>query len=396
MRVVGGVYSEYCYHPAWHQIFGSGGRGAATLACLGVPQVSLTTCIADQARRSVYATLLPYGIQIDRIQSDRLYEFRYTHPLSEPLLSPASPQVVKYTDTVRADTVLVYGMLEGLPRVAAQRVIYDPQSDGKALAPASFIERVDFLALVLNERETKSLAGHDDAVTAAQILLTKLGAAAVVVKQGPYGCTVVEKDSVVQVPVFPSSQVFKIGSGDVFSAAFAKFWSNDSLSSVMAAQLASRCASLYCQTKSIDAVAEVSEVSLVAAEPRVRPRIYLAGPFFSLSQRFLVEETKRALISLGAEVFSPLHDVGTDSPPQTIAQEDLTGLEGSTAVLALLSDLDPGTIFEIGFARARNIPVAAYAEAVQDSHLTMLIGSDCTCFDDFCSSIYNVIWAGMQ
>ena len=124
--------------------------------------------------------------------------------------------------------------------------------------------------------------------------------------------------------------------------------------------------------------------------------IYLAGPFSSLGQRFLVEEARRSLLSLGVQVFSPLHEVGTDEPPDVIAREDLRGLERSTAVLALISDLDPGTIFEIGFARARQIPVIAYGEGIKSELLTMLIGSDCICSEDFCSALYNSVWAGMQ
>jgi hypothetical protein len=70
MIVVGGVYSEYCYHPEWHQIFGSGGRGAAILTRLGVSDVVLKTCIAPAALRSVQATLFPFGITIDPVDSN--------------------------------------------------------------------------------------------------------------------------------------------------------------------------------------------------------------------------------------------------------------------------------------------------------------------------------------
>lgn len=396
MRVIGGVYSEYCYHPDWHQLFGSGGRGAATLTRLGLTEVSLTTCIPVAARRAIYATLLPYGIQIDPIESETLYEFRYTHPLSEPLLSPVPIQQVTYKDTVHADTALVYGMLEGLPPVEADRVIYDPQSESDAFAPTTFIKKAGHLALVLNEREVTGLAGQQDVEKAAHSLLHKFKAATIIVKQGPYGSLVVEHDAVARIPVYPSRNVFKIGSGDVFSAAFAKFWGNDRRSAPTSAELASRCASLYCDSGSIDAVARHEEASLSAAVRKKQPSVYLAGPFFSLSQRFLVEEARRSVLALGAKVFSPLHDVGFDSDPRTIATEDIKGLEASTAVLALIADLDPGTIFEIGYARARSIPVVAYSEGVKEQHLTMLLGSRCMCSDDFCSSLYNTIWAGMQ
>src|SRR5580704_1678359 len=93
MIVVGGVYSEYCYHPEWHQIFGSGGRGAAVLTRLGVSDVVLRTCFPKAAERAVHATLSPFGVAIDFVESQALYEFTYTHPLSEPYLKPYLPRV---------------------------------------------------------------------------------------------------------------------------------------------------------------------------------------------------------------------------------------------------------------------------------------------------------------
>lgn len=110
----------------------------------------------------------------------------------------------------------------------------------------------------------------------------------------------------------------------------------------------------------------------------------------------MIEEARRSLLTLGAKVFSPLHDVGTDESPAIIARKDLAGLTRSDVVLALISDLDPGTIFEIGFARSKKIPVVAYGEGIQSHHLTMLIGSECICSEDFCSGLYNTIWTGMK
>jgi pfkB family carbohydrate kinase len=212
-----------------------------------------------------------------------LYEFRYTHPLSEPLLSPSPPKPVQYANAVRDTTVLVYGMLEGLPLVKAERVIYDPQSESANVPPTEFTRSVGQLALVLNEREVRGLSGASDIIRAARRLIKKYNAKVVVVKQGPYGCVVVEPSSHARIPVFPSTNVFKIGSGDVFSAAFAKFWALDRMPPAAAAEQASRCAALYCDTRTLDAVASLSDASLVEARKRRRPKVYLAGPFFSLS-----------------------------------------------------------------------------------------------------------------
>lgn len=395
MIVVGGVYSEYCYHPTWHQIFGSGGRGAAVLSTLGIEPVTLITAFPKTEGVAVRASLVPYGVHIQEVTSQHLYEFAYTHPLSEPSLQPLPIAPAVFPDLIKDTVVLVYGMLEGLPTVEADWLVYDPQSEVDVVAVETFVRKHKNLALVLNEHEIKHLTGLSDAGEAARSYVQENKASVVVVKRGPFGCIVVDSSGTYTVPVYPSLNVFKIGSGDVFSAAFTKFWAVDHLGALESAQNASRCASLYCDSKSIDAIVNYSRTEWSPREARQTPRVYLAGPFFSLSQRFLVEEARRSLVSLGAEVFSPLHEVGMDAPTVEIAKRDLEGLERCTVVLALIADLDPGTIFEIGFARARNIPVVAYGEGVKDEHLTMLIGSDCVYLDDFCSALYNAVWAGM-
>ncbi len=396
MIVVGGTYSEYCYHPEWDQVFGSGGRGAATLTRLGAKDILLKTCIPKAERRTVEATLSPFGVDIDAVESKSLYEFIYTHPLSEPYLKPFPAQSVRYKKQIRSDVALVYGMLEGLPRVSANRIIFDPQSETDTLKPLDFIDQAKEIALVLNEQELADFSGESDFALGATKILSKKAVKAVVVKRGPYGATVFDAKNRDEIPVFPSPNVFKIGSGDVFSAAFSKFWGLDGQSPREAAEKASRCASVYCNTRSLDQVAYFNEIDSSPLKNRKPPTIYLAGPFFSLGQRIMIEEARRSLLSLGAKVFSPLHDVGTDDSPEAIAREDLRGLRKSDVVLALISDLDPGTIFEIGFARSRKIPVVAYGEGIQSHHLTMLIGSECICSEDFCSALYNSIWAGLK
>lgn len=396
MIVVGGTYSEYCYHPEWDQIYGSGGRGAAALKRLGVKNVILKTCIAPEEMRAVKATLSPYNVNIDATESRSLYEFIYTHPLSEPYLKPYPPHAEVFKKRVRSDVAFVYGMLEGLPHISAKCIVFDPQSETNPAKPFEFIDATEKLAVVLNETEVASFSGSADIVEGAKKLILKNGVEVVVVKQGPFGCIVIDAKNETVVPVFPSDCVFKIGSGDVFSAAFAKFWAIDGLSAVKSAQNASRCTSIYCNSRSLDGIGQFDESVLKPLKKTRTPSIYLAEPFFSLAQRFLVEEARRSLLSLGVNVFSPLHDVGTDEPPDVIAREDLQGLDRSTVVLALIPDLDPGTIFEIGFARARQIPVVAYGEGIKHEHLTMLIGSDCVCSEDFCSALYNAVWAGMQ
>lgn len=259
MIVVGGVYSEYCYQPDWNQIFGSGGRGAAALTRLGVEDVKLFTCLPEKSKKSAQATLAPYGVEIEVRPSAALYEFAYLHPLSEPTLAP-NPEVADAAEPISGDAVLAYGMLEGLPAISARRAIFDPQSETRCKSPRDFIHAKE-IALVLNQRELELIFGSEAPEKIAEANVHEGTVCCVVVKRGPFGCTVIDKNGVHSIPVFPTKSVFKIGSGDIFSASFAKFWGIDNMNAPQAAENASKCTSLYCDTRSIDSLSLLSEFS---------------------------------------------------------------------------------------------------------------------------------------
>jgi nucleoside 2-deoxyribosyltransferase len=128
-------------------------------------------------------------------------------------------------------------------------------------------------------------------------------------------------------------------------------------------------------------------------QPKLLPQgtIYLAGPFFTTAQQWLVDEARYALSELGAKVFSPIHEIG-EGPPSEVGPADIFALEHCHLVFALVDGIDAGTLFEIGYARARDIPVVCLAESVDAKSLTMLLGSGCEVFNDFATSIYAACW----
>jgi nucleoside 2-deoxyribosyltransferase len=121
--------------------------------------------------------------------------------------------------------------------------------------------------------------------------------------------------------------------------------------------------------------------------------VYLAAPFFTLSQQWLVELCKAACEELGAEVFSPLHDVGAGGP--AVAALDLDGLASCSVVLALLDESDPGTWIEVGWARSRNKPVIGYCEPQAEEQTKMAKGLGVEVHADLSTALYRAIWAGM-
>lgn len=120
-------------------------------------------------------------------------------------------------------------------------------------------------------------------------------------------------------------------------------------------------------------------------------RIYLAGPFFTASEQWLIDEARSALEEMGLRVFSPVHEIGI-GPAEIVAPADLYELQCSDLVFAVLNGMDAGTIFELGYARALGIPVVALAERADEGSLTMLKGSGCAVFNDFATAVYIASW----
>ncbi len=80
-------------------------------------------------------------------------------------------------------------------------------------------------------------------------------------------------------------------------------------------------------------------------------------------------------------------------PAEVVAPADLKGIRKCDRMLALVDGGDPGTLFEVGFARSMSCPVVALAETVSPEQLKMLSGSGCLVVDDFATAIYRTAWS---
>ena len=65
-------------------------------------------------------------------------------------------------------------------------------------------------------------------------------------------------------------------------------------------------------------------------------------------------------------------------------------------VLALCDGLDAGTLFEVGYAVKKGLPVVAFSEQTSDEAMKMLYGTGCKVFRDFTSAIYNAQWEALK
>ncbi|MDI6910414.1 PfkB family carbohydrate kinase [Nocardioides sp.] len=407
MLIVGGTYHELCFHPGWDTVQGSGMRAAAALAA-SEPQ--LTTAVDDEL--AIGAELVANAVGV----AERVVVAR-SEPVAFEYFTPLSiPRVVGTTATVGevlrgdADVALTFGMLETVEReIRAKRLVLDPQQP----AGRNSLERgglvSDELALVLNATEARVFGKSPDLDIAVGRLIRETGAVAVVVKAGASGADVHVATpggdvQTTHVPAFPTGRVWPLGSGDTFAAGFAHAWGESGADPVEAARVGSAAAAYWCSTQNHALPEEIlsgnltrmAAIGLVPLESGVGdqdPRVYLAGPFFSLGEILLVELARDALTAQGVSVFSPFHDVGLGDA--SVAQKDIDGLNQCGSVLALLDGSDFGTVFETGYAERAEIPCVGYASSPDKEGAKMFAGLSGELHTDFSTAVYRAAWRAL-
>lgn len=381
MIVVGGSYLETTLYPRFSTaLIGSGIRAAATL---GPAATRLLTIATVSESRAVASQLAGTTVEV----TERLdpVDFRYLEPA-------LAPQVVGLPATVQGslrcefpdDDVLAFGMAElpeGYP-LTAQRVVVDPQAPRSA--SSEFLNQVsaEQIAVCANRKEARLITGLDDPHAAALALLKYAKVEAVVVKCGALGYVVAEKDTAVKVHATPTLTVSTLGSGDIFSSIFAREW----FAGASAADAASAASA------TVAATGRPATHTHLPLHPGYSPKVYLAGPFFTLGERWLVERVRSILVGIGARVFSPIHDVGPGDVE--VARKDLDGLDTCDVVLALLDGFDPGTVYETGWAARENIPVIGFASETHSKETKMLVGMGAEVHTDLTTALYRAVWAG--
>ncbi len=308
--------------------------------------------------------------------------FAYLHPLSSPGIAPSTTEIRPEAPiNCQGDVVLRFGFLEGDAIVHGGRVIFDPQSSS---APISFYANgssADSLAIVLNIDELRASMPSYPLPEAARELLKLNNADVVVIKCGPNGAVVLERGrNIAKVPAFRTSNIFKIGSGDVFSAAFAYYWGTERRSALEAAELASKSTAAYCSSQCLPIP---TEKMLPAFNPIIsdeRLNIYIIGATDTLAHHWLMEESKWCINQLGrsATVYDAKLDELDKFPNQL------------TSVLVLADTLDDCGEGLIERAQECSLPVVVLRE--RDGNLGMSYPEvDIT--SDFTTALYWAVWA---
>ncbi|MCL6742318.1 PfkB family carbohydrate kinase [Kosakonia sp. R1.Fl] len=396
MHIIGGVYREICLRPHWNYIYGSGGRAALAMCEMGV-DIKLHAYLDDEYKKylEIEAGFCKGNLTIDQYKTDEKLVFHYAHGLSN--IIPPQSKNTNAEIFIKTESALVFGMIECRTRIEATHAVYDPQSTFQTLSFRGAGSIAKHLALVLNEKEIYALTNTKcqfNLKDSVRIISEKESAEVVVVKRGPEGALVYHENRFSEIPVFISERVWKIGSGDCFSAHFALNWILLKKSPEESAMNASKATSYYCQTQCLPSVVNLQhyEPNALTFNKNKKKKVYIAAPIFTLAQLWIIEQARNNFIEMGLEVFSPYHDVGLGNDKEFIFTHDILGLENSDIIFAILDGLDSGTIFEIGFASAKGKKVIIYNENVDDKDLVMFSGENIFIVNEFVSAIYKTFW----
>ncbi|MFC6100314.1 PfkB family carbohydrate kinase [Olivibacter domesticus] len=398
INVVGSVYYEKCFEPFVEEIYGSGLRACTAINGIDV-KVDVKLFTFGDLEINTYLEQVKsfnenFSYYIEPINNSLC--FYYDYPLSEPRINPRldTLKIPQKSLSINGGNVLQYGFVEGLARVDGNKVVYDPQSpiNPKSFKASGSIAKE--LAIVANFSEAKHLAGSENLNEIKHYFFYKEQADILVLKLGAKGALVClsESDKENVVPVYKTDNVYSIGSGDVFSALFAYHWFNGA-APLESAKLASFATAEYCNSGqySFSRCIDRTRFSPLIIKKDFPKKIYLAGPFFTMSERWLVQQIKMSLEDFGLEVFSPWHDVGY-GPSTDVVSKDLEAIINCNLVFALVDGLDSGTMFEIGYASSLNKPIICFVQNERLEDLTMLTGSNCLLVNDITTAIYKAYW----
>jgi nucleoside 2-deoxyribosyltransferase len=394
ITVVGGTYYEYCFEPNWRERFGSGLRGCFAINSLSDTEKIKFHTFCDEAS-SKFFEQLPL-IEAFPIKINDSITFSYDHPLRNPEISPRLDKIERTKNhlKVKGENVLFYGFLEGFATVEGDKVVYDPQSPLNPISFSATGSKANSLTYIVNITEARNLSKKTKISDIKDFFINSEKANVLVIKMGAKGALVIDNSgSETLIPVYKTNYVWPIGSGDVFAAVYAYYWFKNG-NAVAAANQASWSTACYCNSISFQfpEIANEKRIAPLHIKDYPRGQVYLAAPFFTFAERWLVEQIREALIGLKIKVFSPLHDIGHGVAGEVVSK-DLDAINQSSAVFAIVDGLDSGTLFEIGYATKLAIPIIAYVENETPESIKMLEGTGCILEKDMTTALYKCFWA---
>jgi len=396
--IIGGSYLETCSLYGTRELFGSGLRALGLFLEMGYDShLCFHSCngrnkaiINSKYHRDNVTIKLEDSVDVD---------FYYEHPFRMSNLHPRADYLYAHKRMIEAsdDNILLFGMVDADFKVNGGKVVYDPQTSVMIPSFRQSGSKAEELILVLNSSEAIAMTGEMNLYKQREKLFEEEACRAVIIKQGAKGAVLFQEkdDDGLTIPVYMTPKVNSIGSGDIFTAMFAYMWfCGKSLET--AAETASKAVACFVAKHKVEGIRQaLKDFSYPALHYKEPGQIYLAGPFFSYTQRWLIGEFYQALKSEGVMLFSPLHDVGYGKASD-VTDPDLDGLRASKVMLAVVDGLDSGTLFEVGYAVAMGKKVVAYVQNESREALQMLEGTHCDIEEDFTTAVYKACWYAAQ
>lgn len=394
ISVIGGTYKEVNLDSLSNEYFGSGLRCVHFLLENEV-EVAFYTAGNNKVREYLEVYKNSYKkFSYECKPTNDFITFKYYFALDNPSIYPNSSKIDKSEIiNVEDKNIICFGMLESEFKIKGNYVIYDPQTSSNPYKFSDF-GTANKLIYIVNFNEAKSLSGKDDIDNVIKFFFDEEDVFALIIKNGPHGAKLFTKENKegFLIPSYITSNVSKIGSGDIFTTSFSYYLIEKELPIEEAASLASKTTALYCD-KQIVKINDLDSCNYKEFTGDLSDKqVYLASPIFSLSDLIFIDKIRETFLDFGVKVFSPFHDIGL-SNDEEIAKKDLDGINQSDIIFSVVDGLDSGTLIELGYGMAKNKKIISYHRTTNDGALMMLKPSNVKIFDSLTSAIYNTIWS---
>ena len=359
---------------------GSGLRASLLIAGTS-DNLEFCTYANDSIYNELAAISAKKNIKLNLFPAQQAIAFAYFHPLSTPrIISINSDVQLEKSFEVQGDVILRYSFIEGDAVVHGNRVVYDPQSKDIPDIYQRNGSTANTLAIVLNEDEVYRMTNRFDLLNASITAIELNNADLVIVKRGIHGAFILLRSGNFHyISPYRSFRVFKIGTGDVFSAAFSYYWGMRGIDALEAAKLASRSVAFY--NMHTDSCLQPPEIlnEFFPIKVGYLGKIGIIGSVQTLGNHWLMEETYSCLISLGG--------VPRKYPDYHLMPSNI---EDCSAIFILADTFTDDLIFNvldilpsvnrmIIFAEEKYLFLS---ESIEPEKL----------FNDFTSALYHVTW----
>lgn len=107
-------------------------------------------------------------------------------------------------------------------------------------------------------------------------------------------------------------------------------------------------------------------------------KVYIASPFFNAEQLERVEFIEKLLHANEINYFSPRHDTYVQPNSSHVERkkafhDNVEAIENCDFVIAVTDGKDVGTIFEAGYAFAKQIPLIYFAETLGEAQFNLML-----------------------